>query len=297
MPDTGGSAAKCTDLLSAGPDAQASVDAPLTQTDTADSEFIHPNWVESSVARRAIKASDWPNCTPLQFLEALHTVVEVIDLAKAELAEHLAARGLTTGEFLQLVADARANGRPVGREDKHLSMERRESYGAGGGDRRDSWDYFGEERAAERALGAKSVRRLWLAGYDAGQISALLDWPVENIQLQLDMGHYAEAGRTVLALHHKGLSASAIAKEAETPRTAVYKILADAGLKPHRERRKVDPAAKRDAVADYRTGLYSYGEIADRRQLTLDDVQNALRAAHKRGQCPEYGRRYEERSG
>lgn len=265
-----GSVMESTAPLSVGPETVTSSDAL----------FIHPSWSDSPEVRRAVQLSGWPECTPGEFLDALHLVIEVIDRAKEMLAADLAARGLTVGEFMGLVADARANGEPF---VPNLERDRVESTYSD--QDRDVW--------SRQRNGTKSVRRLWLAGFDAEQIAGLLDWPVANIRSQLDIGHVAESGRAILALHRQGLSPSRIASEAKVERTAVYRILTEAGLKPHRERRSVDPTAKRAAVADYRSGLYSYSEISDRNQLTLVDVQNALRAAHKRGQCPEYGTRGE----
>jgi predicted transcriptional regulator len=77
-----------------------------------------------------------------------------------------------------------------------------------------------------------------------------------------------------------------------TGRGWVYRTLRHAGVSPKAlgRRAATTPEQRAAAVALYEAG-HTYKDIAEATGLSHANVANVLRAAHKRGDLPEYGRR------
>lgn len=233
---------------------------------------IHPDWTRTPEFRVAAEISHWPDCTAAELLAAFSTVLATVDRYREILVEYLEPKGISLGEFLEMVADTR-----MVEDLTTQSFVNRKG--------------ISNEELAAKAKAARAVRKLFLAGFSNEQISFLLNFELQPIEDYLSLYNVAEVGRQVLTLHGKRKTPVQIAEELGITRQTIYRILAEAGKTPHTIRKRMTSSERAQAVKLYREGLLSYAEIADTLEMSVDQVKNAVRAAHNKGQCPEYRQR------
>jgi hypothetical protein len=160
-------------------------------------------------------------------------------------------------------------------------------------------DLIAKARAAERHGGNPTA--VAVARWDA--IRGLHDGrvPVEAIAVALNIeprlirehigrAHLSDRRSDMVELHRQGLHPSEIARRLDVDRRWVRKVLIQHGLTPHRVYKKVPVQAKARAVDLWRRQTPER-EISAQTGLTHDQIQDALRSAHRRGELPGYGRR------
>lgn len=184
-------------------------------------------------------------------------LLEAIDEGATALAEWLAPMGLSYAEFVGQAAELR------GLIDEPERMDEL----------------------------TKGVRRLRAVGFTDVNIAAVSDLSLEVVRSRLNWRYAQMDTAAILRYHREGSTPVEIAKATGIGRAQVYRVLEDAGVQPRRKNARVGEPAKRRAIAAYRKGL-SYDDIARASGLTRDQVQNTLRAAHKRGDLPDYGGRW-----
>jgi DNA-binding NarL/FixJ family response regulator len=229
---------------------------PLRAVDS----MTHPDWLDSPEAKQAKRVAGWPDCTPQQFLSALALVLDAIEAGATVLDQALAERGLTYGEFCKIVADVQDDNATSVKKSVH------ERYG---------------------------IRRLFLGGFDPGQIASILNLPEVDVVEYVTNQRMLESGREIVRLHAEGLTPAQIAKRLHVGHPMVRKALQDLGQKPNVARTFLSDAQRARIVDLYRAGL-SYTDIAAEVRCARSKIANVLRAAHRDGLLPEYGSKAEQ---
>ena len=139
-----------------------------------------------------------------------------------------------------------------------------------------------------------AVRWAVLHGFTATMIADLFGLPQSKVDRFVTGPHCptAAAQRTV-ALVKGGRSVTEVRRELGlTGKGWLYRTLDHARVEtnPFGERAATTTEQRAKAVRLYKGG-HTYKQIADDTGMTLDNVKNTLRAAHKRGDLPEYGNR------
>lgn len=138
-----------------------------------------------------------------------------------------------------------------------------------------------------------AVRFLLLHGYGPHYIADVLELPLTKVaRFAASPNGPTTQAKDIVAYAQKGLSVTAIAQALGVAgRGHIYRVLNQAHVTAATDTRHRTTSVQRaKALQLYRQGR-SYSQIATATGLTLVNVKNVLRAAHRRGELPQYGAR------
>ena len=99
--------------------------------------------------------------------------------------------------------------------------------------------------------------------------------------------------REVMLMHAEGYTPVEIAAALNVRRNNVYRWLEEAEVTPNRRRRAYPPKARQKAALLYKAGR-TYSEIGKALDVPSTHVATILRSAHRAGELPEYGERFQQ---